>query len=653
MNRIAPRTLAAFAILLAAPIAGAQVLSLQSGQGARDLTGYAKSYTYFRIRVPNDASYLIVQTRGGRGDVDLYLRHASQPTTALYDYRSVGKTTEERLHVRKPKDGWWHVLVYGYTSYRDVEILTRTDGSSDDDSRDDRVRRLTSGRRVDDLRARRADQRLYAIAVPSGAESLTVETTGGDGDVDVYLSRDARPTTGKYEKRSTGKWTQERIVIDRPARGTWYVLLHAYRDYRDVSLRATVAEGDRWNDKDDPWDDKDDRWDDHWDDTDDRWDGDWNNDRDERVRVLSPESRDTWRAGQRVGIRWSASSDVRYVRIQYSLDDGRTWSARGLPAAVRASEGSYTVRLAERDNLATSRARIRITDYHDADVYDVSERFVIAAPESTETTEGEADRFESDDSRIDAVTVRLGELQRRTIHPRRDEDWIRFVPDREGTYYFSVPDTNVELRAEVWANVAGREKQLSRHQDIREGASIKLVADERTRYFKIRLWGEEFYSTGLYAVKVTAADGHGRDDRNRDRRRRPRRRVGDRHEPDNTAAAARTVSLGDLENRSLHEGDQDWMTFRPTSTGIYSLTVTSDIEIEGEIYAIRRGREVRIRSFDVDDGDTERILFAVSSLDRDIRIRIEPDDDDESGDYSILVNQPRLRAYNHQMRQSD
>ncbi|AIY67417.1 PPC domain-containing protein [Pseudoalteromonas piratica] len=59
---------------------------LDNGVPVTDLSGAANSQTIYKIEVPANQT-LTVSTANGSGDVDLYVKKGSQPTTSDYDCR--------------------------------------------------------------------------------------------------------------------------------------------------------------------------------------------------------------------------------------------------------------------------------------------------------------------------------------------------------------------------------------------------------------------------------------------------------------------------------------------------------------------------------------------------------------------------------------
>ncbi|MFB1481696.1 trypsin-like serine protease [Corallococcus sp. RDP092CA] len=80
----------------------------------------------------------------------------------------------------------------------------------------------------------------FAITVPAGATTLTVEQSGGTGDADLYVRQGSQPTTTAYNCRPYLSGNSETCTITAPAAGTWYVSVRGYTSYSGVSVKATV-----------------------------------------------------------------------------------------------------------------------------------------------------------------------------------------------------------------------------------------------------------------------------------------------------------------------------------------------------------------------------------------------------------------------------
>ena len=81
----------------------------------------------------------------------------------------------------------------------------------------------------------------YSIVVPSGKTNLSVTTSGGAGDVDLYVRNGALPTLGLANATSLGNDNAESVSIDDPVADTWYVLVYSYAASSGATLVATYA----------------------------------------------------------------------------------------------------------------------------------------------------------------------------------------------------------------------------------------------------------------------------------------------------------------------------------------------------------------------------------------------------------------------------
>ncbi|HYD79190.1 MAG TPA: collagenase [Paucimonas sp.] len=86
-----------------------------------------------------------------------------------------------------------------------------------------------------------ASYQAYAyILLPTGAKNLKVFTSGGTGDVDLYMALDRWPTTTSYDAASATAGNRETISMPSPATGRWYyIVLKARQPFSGVTLSAT------------------------------------------------------------------------------------------------------------------------------------------------------------------------------------------------------------------------------------------------------------------------------------------------------------------------------------------------------------------------------------------------------------------------------
>ncbi len=80
----------------------------------------------------------------------------------------------------------------------------------------------------------------FTFAVPTGAKDVTIETSGGSGDVDLYVKFGEKPTTGNYDCRPYKNGNVESCSLTDTG-GTYYVMLNVYQDFSGVSLKGTYT----------------------------------------------------------------------------------------------------------------------------------------------------------------------------------------------------------------------------------------------------------------------------------------------------------------------------------------------------------------------------------------------------------------------------
>lgn len=103
---------------------------------------------------------------------------------------------------------------------------------------------ISSGVPVTGISGTEGSQHLYRIDVPSGSTKLTATTTGGTGDVDMYVRYGAPPEAGSFDCESENFDSEETCEADTPTVGAWYILLLGYEAHSGVTLNVTITAAD-------------------------------------------------------------------------------------------------------------------------------------------------------------------------------------------------------------------------------------------------------------------------------------------------------------------------------------------------------------------------------------------------------------------------
>ncbi|MFM9597825.1 PPC domain-containing protein, partial [Streptomyces scabiei] len=62
----------------------------------------------------------------------------------------------------------------------------------------------------------------YKLVVPTGTNSLTFDTSGGSGDVDLYVQAGQKPSTSSYSCRPYKNGNTENCTFSNPQAGDWW-----------------------------------------------------------------------------------------------------------------------------------------------------------------------------------------------------------------------------------------------------------------------------------------------------------------------------------------------------------------------------------------------------------------------------------------------
>jgi uncharacterized membrane protein len=211
------------------------VITLQNGVPVTGISGTASGEKHFRITVPSGQAKLEIVMSGGTGDADLYVRKGSQATTTEWDYRPYLIGNNESVTINAPTAATYYIMIRGYSAFDGVTLRATYTAAPE------QVTALTNGLPVTGLSGPSGSEQFYRIDVPSGQDYLTIETSGGTGDVDLYVKRGSKPTLTSWDYRPYLIGNSEKVEVPGPAAATWYIMLRGYQAYTGVTLTATYG----------------------------------------------------------------------------------------------------------------------------------------------------------------------------------------------------------------------------------------------------------------------------------------------------------------------------------------------------------------------------------------------------------------------------
>ncbi|MBC7975008.1 MAG: PPC domain-containing protein [Myxococcales bacterium] len=95
---------------------------LTNGTAVTNLSGATSSTQFFRINTPAGRT-LSVRISGGSGDVDLYTRFGSRPTTSTYACRPYQSGNTETCTQTATQAGDYYVMLRGYAAFSGVSLI--------------------------------------------------------------------------------------------------------------------------------------------------------------------------------------------------------------------------------------------------------------------------------------------------------------------------------------------------------------------------------------------------------------------------------------------------------------------------------------------------------------------------------------------------
>jgi subtilisin family serine protease len=101
---------------------------------------------------------------------------------------------------------------------------------------------LENGVAITGLGGAQNSEQYFVLSVPTGQERLAVSIAGGNGgDADLYVRHAQLPTLGLWDFRPYLEGSEEDVVVDNPASGNWYVMVHGFSAYTNLTLTATYT----------------------------------------------------------------------------------------------------------------------------------------------------------------------------------------------------------------------------------------------------------------------------------------------------------------------------------------------------------------------------------------------------------------------------
>ena len=100
---------------------------------------------------------------------------------------------------------------------------------------------LANGAVITNLSGAVNSEKQFTFVVPVNSKNLSIVTSGGSGDVDVYVKFGTKPTASSYDCRPYKTGNNESCSKSVPSVGVWYITLKAYKAYSGVTLKVQYS----------------------------------------------------------------------------------------------------------------------------------------------------------------------------------------------------------------------------------------------------------------------------------------------------------------------------------------------------------------------------------------------------------------------------
>ena len=197
--------------------------------GAKNSAGYAF------VDVPSGVPVLQITTRGGGGNPNLFI--TDPDGNFAFSARDGNNQT---LSFASPQAGRWQVEVDGFLEYSEVSLTPALVTPAT----------LSANAVVGDLGGVIGSETLYRVTIPPGAVSFQVSTSGGAGDVDLYLKFGSPAlcqmdfsvsSICDVDEFSVQVGNLESITVVSPPAGDYYIDLSGYDQFNRVTLTTSLT----------------------------------------------------------------------------------------------------------------------------------------------------------------------------------------------------------------------------------------------------------------------------------------------------------------------------------------------------------------------------------------------------------------------------
>ena len=217
-----------------------------------------------------------------------------------------------------------------------------------------------------------------------------------------------------------------------------------------------------------------------------------------------------------------------------------------------------------------------------------------------------SDSYETDNTAATAKAIGNGETQERSIHVANDEDWAVFAIGSNGALNLRIETAGVSGDTELFLYGPNSATALLGYNDDVAGGKFSQIGLSSlaagTYYIRVTSFGLSSTISG-YTLRASWTDGVSSQ-------------PGDGYEADDTAATAKVMANGQIQNRSIHVvGDVDWAKFTVGANGATKLRIaTAGVSGDTEMWLYGPNSTTAQLEYNDDAGGTTFSQIARDSL---------------------------------------
>ncbi|TPH18155.1 S8 family serine peptidase [Litorilituus lipolyticus] len=208
---------------------------LENGVSETNLEAAKDEETRFTFDVPAGATDVNFAMSGGSGDADLYVKFGSAPSDSSYDCRPWASGNNESC-TGTETGGTYHVMVKAYDSFAGVNLLATYTPASTGGGTSQPVNET-----VNDISVGKRKWTRYTYDLADGFADLTIATSGGSGDADLYITHGTQSTRSAYDCRSWENGNTESCTFTNPQAGVWYIDIYGYSTASGITLNLQAT----------------------------------------------------------------------------------------------------------------------------------------------------------------------------------------------------------------------------------------------------------------------------------------------------------------------------------------------------------------------------------------------------------------------------